>query len=314
LITGAAGFAGSHLADFLLQQTKVEVFAIDRPQAKLDNIRQLADKIKFFRCDICDFKQIRQMLSEVRPDYVFHLAAQAYVPDSWISPIVSLNTNAVGTLNILEAVRTLKLPARVQIACSADEYGRVFKNEVPIKETNQFRPLSPYAVGKITQDMLGYQYYQSYQMHIVRTRAFNHLGPRMAEVFMASDFAKQIALIEQGRQEPVIRVGDLEVVRDFTDVRDMVRGYWLSLTKCPPGEVYNICSGKGLKIRAVLDVLLSFSPAKIKIKKDKSRYRPSDVTVLVGDGSKFRRQTHWRPRIPIKQSLEDILHYWRKKV
>jgi GDP-4-dehydro-6-deoxy-D-mannose reductase len=314
LITGIAGFAGSHLAEFLLEQPSVKVFGIDVPMADLENIEQIKSKIRLYRSDIRDLVSFSRILKLVKPDLIFHLAAQAYVPDSWTHPEESLTTNIIGTLNILESVRKHKLPCRIQIACSAEEYGRVFKSELPVKETNLFRPLSPYAVGKLTQDMLGYQYGQSYGMYIVRTRAFNHFGPRMSESFAASGFARQIALIEKGKQEPVIRVGNLEAIRDFTDVRDIVRGYWLSLTKCHKAEAYNLCSGKGYSIRELLDILLSFSKAKISIKKDKSRLRPADITVLVGDYSKFFWQTKWRPRIPIQKTLGDILAYWRERV
>ncbi|MFA4889239.1 MAG: GDP-mannose 4,6-dehydratase [Candidatus Omnitrophota bacterium] len=314
LITGIAGFAGSHLADFLLQQPDLEVLGIDSPKANLEKISHIKSKIRLYRCDICDFNNLFKVIKRIRPDLVFHLAAQAYVPDSWKLPALSLNTNIIGTLNLLESIRSLKISSRIQIACSAEEYGRVSKKEIPVKELSQFRPLSPYAVGKITQDMLGYQYYQNYQMYIVRTRAFNHLGPRMAESFVAANFSKQVALIEAGRQEPVIKVGNLSPVRDFTDVRDIVRGYWLSLVKCLPGEAYNLCSGKGYKINDLLDILLSFSNVKIRVQVDKARLRPTDVPMLVGDYSKFRRQTQWSPCIPIKKTLFDILSYWRQKV
>ncbi len=314
LITGIAGFAGSHLAEFLVKKNNLEVFGLDVPKAKTDHLKSFGRALKIFACDICDFDAVSKVIRKVKPDLIFHLAAQAYVPDSWVYPGESLTTNIIGTLNILESVRKHKLSSRIQIACSAEEYGRVFESELPVRETNPFRPLSPYAVGKLSQDMLGYQYCQSYGMHIVRTRAFNHFGPRMSESFMASSFAKQIALIEKGRQEPVIRVGNLGAIRDFTDVRDIVRGYWLSLTKCPKGEAYNLCSGKRLMIKEILDILLDLSKVKIAVRKDIKRFRPSDITVLVGDYSKFFRQTKWRPNISIDKTLRDILSYWREKV
>ncbi|MCX5696479.1 MAG: GDP-mannose 4,6-dehydratase [Candidatus Omnitrophica bacterium] len=314
LITGIAGFAGSHLAEFLVKKNNLEVFGLDVPKARTDHLKSISRKLKIFPCDICDFDAVSKVMGKVKPDLVFHLAAQAYVPDSWVHPGKSLTTNIIGTLNILESVRKHKLSSRIQIACSAEEYGRVFEKELPVRETNPFRPLSPYAVGKLTQDMLGYQYSQSYGIHIVRTRAFNHFGPRMNEGFVASSFAKQVALIEKGKQEPVIRVGNLEAVRDFTDVRDIVRGYWLSLTKCPKGEAYNLCSGKGHRIKDILDIITGFTKESVTIKKDINRLRPSDITVLVGDYSKFFRQTKWRPNIPIDKTLRDILTYWRERV
>jgi GDP-4-dehydro-6-deoxy-D-mannose reductase len=190
----------------------------------------------------------------------------------------------------------------------------VVKTEIPVKETNQLRPLSPYAVGKVSQDMLGFQYNHSYGMFIVRTRAFNHLGPRMKNSLVASNFSKQIAMIEKAKQEPVIYVGNLGVIRDFTDVRDIARAYWLSLKKCKPGEAYNICSGKGYKIKEVLEILLGFSKKKIKIMQERSRFRPSDAPVLIGDNTKFCGQAGWKPKISLERSLEDILNYWRSEV
>ena len=189
----------------------------------------------------------------------------------------------------------------------------VFPDELPIRETNPLRPLSPYAVSTVGQDYLGYQYWMSWQLDCVRTRGFNHEGPRRGPVFVSSDFAKQIADIEKGRKKPFISVGNLEARRDFTDVRDMVRAYWLALEKCEPGEVYNICSGKAWTIRAVLDHLLSLTKAKIEVKQDPARLRPSDVPILLGDASKFRKATGWEPTIPFEQTLGDMLEYWRAR-
>ena len=189
----------------------------------------------------------------------------------------------------------------------------VFPNEVPIKETNPLRPLSPYAVSKVAQDMLGYQYWMSFKVDSVRTRGFNHEGPRRGPVFVASDFAKQIADIEKGKKAPVLHVGNLEAQRDFTDVRDMVRAYVLALEKCEPGEAYNICSGKAWTIQAVLDYLLSQTKLKIEVRQDPARLRPSDVPILLGDNSKFVRATGWQPTIPFEQTLRDMLDHWRSR-
>jgi len=197
---------------------------------------------------------------------------------------------------------------------SSEEYGLVSKNELPIKETNPLRPLSPYAVSKVGQDLLGYQYYKSYGLNIIRTRAYNHTGPRREDVFVCSNFAKQIAMIEKGKEPPIIYVGNLKAKRDFTDVRDIVRAYWLALEKCTPGEVYNICSGRARSIKEVLDILLSLSKTTLKIKKDPKRLRPSDIPILQGDSSKFRKITGWKPEIPFEKTLEDLLNYWREKV
>jgi GDP-4-dehydro-6-deoxy-D-mannose reductase len=256
---------------------------------------------------------VRDVLDEVRPERIFHLAAQSFVMTSWTAPTESLTTNILGQLHIFEAVKKLHIMPRIQLACSSEEYGLVLEDELPIRETNPLRPLSPYAVSKVGQDLLGYQYFMSYKIPIIRTRGFNHEGPRRGAVFVCSDFAKQIADIERGRRPPVIRVGNLEARRDFTDVRDVVRAYWLSLERGVPGEVYNICSGKAWTIREMLDLLLGMTDAKVKIEQDPARMRPSDVPVLLGDASKFRKATGWEPTIPFDQTLRDLLDYWRRR-
>ncbi len=225
-----------------------------------------------------------------------------------------MTTNIIGELNVFEAVRELGINPVIQIAGSSEEYGLVEEDELPVKETNPLRPLSPYAVSKVGQDLLGYQYYKSYGLDIIRTRGFNHSGPRRGEVFVCSNFAKQIARIEKKKQEPVVYVGNLEAIRDFTDVRDIVKAYWLATEKGEPGEVYNICSGKGYKIEEVLDILLGLTKERIKVKKDPKRMRPSDVPVLIGDCKKFRGITGWKPEIPFERTLEDLLNYWRERV
>ncbi len=187
----------------------------------------------------------------------------------------------------------------------------VYPDELPIKETNPLRPLSPYAVSKVAQDLLGYQYWMSWKVDVVRTRGFNHEGPRRPNVFVASDFAWQISEVEKGRRDPILYVGNLDARRDFTDVRDMVMGYWLALEKGEPGEVYNLCSGKSYSIRQVLDLLLGMTECKIDLRPDPRRLRPSDVPVLQGDNAKFRAVTGWEPRIPFEQTLRDSLEYWR---
>lgn len=190
----------------------------------------------------------------------------------------------------------------------------VYPDEVPIKETNPLRPLSPYAVSKVGQDLLAYQYHQSYGIRAIRTRGFNHTGPRRGDVFVTSNFARQLAAIEAGRQEPVIRVGNLEAVRDFTDVRDMVRAYWLAVEQATPGEAYNICRGEGITIRDLLDRLIELSGADVTVEVDPTRLRPSDVEILIGDSTKFRQETGWEPRIPFDQTLSDLLDYWRERL
>lgn len=319
LITGITGFAGSHLADYILaNHPTTALHGTRRWRSKEDAANHLEGKVTFHECDITDSHNVYRVIEKIKPDIVFHLAAQSYVPASWDSPAETLYTNVVGQCNILEAIKHLRPSGYdpiVQIACSSEEYGQVERHELPIKETNPLRPLSPYAVSKVAQDYMGYQYWKSYKIRVVRTRAFNHEGPRRGEVFVVSNFAKQIAEIEKGRRRPMVLVGNLEAVRDFTDVRDVVRAYWLATERCEPGDVYNICSGKGYAIKEVLDMLLRMSRnTDIKVEVDPLRLRPSDVPVLVGDSTKFRTTTSWAPTIPFEKTVEDSLNYCRSRV
>ncbi|MCG8461635.1 MAG: GDP-mannose 4,6-dehydratase, partial [Holophagales bacterium] len=222
--------------------------------------------------------------------------------------------NIVGQTHIFEAVRRLGLDPVIQIACSSEEYGLVHPHETPIKESNPLRPLSPYAVSKVGQDYLAYQYFMSYGLKAIRTRGFNHTGPRRGDPFVASNFAKQLTRIKAGLADPVIRVGNLTAIRDFTDVRDMVRAYWLAVTKAKPGEVYNIATGNGITIQELLDRLIELSGVEVKVEQDPARMRPSDVEILIGDSSKFRADTGWQPEIPFDQTLRDIVAYWQERV
>ena len=312
LITGITGFAGSHLADLCVAKKNVELFGIIRWRSRTENIEHIWDKVKLLECDLRDATSTRDAIEEIKPDCIFHLAAQSFVPTSWNAPTESLVTNIIGQLNVFEAVRKIKLRCRIQIACSSEEYGMVHPGETPIKETNPLRPLSPYAVSKVGQDMLGYQYYMSYQMDVVRTRGFNHTGPRRPAIFVCSDFAKQIVDIERGAKPPVINVGNLDARRDFTDVRDIARGYWLALEKGKPGEVYNLCSGRSYRIGEVLDMLIALGGVKVEVRQERARLRPSDVPHLEGDNSKFRADTGWKPEIPFEQTLKDLLDFWRE--
>ncbi len=311
LITGVTGFVGSHMVEYLLGKEDVKIHGLRRWRSRLDNINHLIDNIVLEECDIRDATSVYNMIKRVKPDRIFHLAAQSFVPTSWHAPEETISTNMIGNLNIYEAVRNLEINPLIQVACSSEEYGMVYPAEVPIKETNPLRPLSPYGVSKVGQDMLSYQYYMSYKLNVVRTRGFNHTGPRRGEVFVCSNFAKQIVDIEKGKKTPIIKVGNLEAKRDFTDVRDMVNAYWLALEKGLPGEAYNICSGKAYSIREILDLLLSMSKTRITVEEDPARLRPSDVPILLGDNSKFRKQTGWEPTIPFEKTLRDILDYWR---
>ncbi|PYI52119.1 GDP-mannose 4,6-dehydratase [Paenibacillus flagellatus] len=310
LVTGISGFVGSHMAEYLLRQG-VEVVGTIRNRSRMEHIRHLLKDIRLVECELRDPFSVETLIDDVRPDLIFHLAAQSFVPTSWNSPIDTIHNNVAGQVNIFEAIRRFGLDTKMQIACSSEEYGHVEANEVPIKETNPLRPLSPYAISKVAQDYLGYQYYKSYGLHVIRTRTFNHTGPRRGENFVTSNFAKQIADIEKGKKPPVLHVGNLEAKRDFTDVRDVVRAYWLALEKGEPGEDYNIASGTCCTIAEMLALLLSFSKEKIEVKTDPSRLRPSDVEILLGDYEKFHKRTGWRPEIPFEQTMRDLLDYWR---
>jgi len=315
LITGVTGFAGSHLAEYLLKQKNCQVFGIYRWRSRMENIEAIKDKITLLECDLRDSASTYDVIKKVKPYMIFHLAAQSYVPMSWTAPGETLTTNIMSEVNIFEAVRSLRLTdCRIHIAGSSEEYGMVFPSEIPIKEANSLRPLSPYGVSKVAQDLLGFQYYKSYGLKIIRTRAFNHTGPRRGDVFVTSNFSKQIVEIEKGKRNPVIYVGNLEAVRDFSDVRDVVRGYYLTLKDGKPGEVYNICSGKGYKIKEMLNVLLSLADCDIKTIQDPKRLRPSDVELLLGDATKIRKAVGWKCDIPFKKTMKDLLDYWRERI
>lgn len=313
LITGITGFAGSHLAEFLLQEhPEVEVFGTHRWRSRMENLDHIDGGVQLLEADLRDYSSIQQALERSRPDAIFHLAAQSFVPSSWTAPNETLTTNIQGQVNLFEAIRALRLDPVVQIACSSEQYGMVYPHEVPITEDNPLRPLSPYAVSKVAQDLLGYQYFQSYGLKAIRTRGFNHTGPRRGHPFVTSNFCRQVAAIEHGLQGPVIRVGNLDAVRDFTDVRDMVRAYWLAVERGRPGEVYNIASGRGISIRELLQMIVGLAKVKVDIEVDPERLRPSDVEILIGDSSKFRADTGWEPRIPFEQTVADLLDYWRE--
>lgn len=317
LITGITGFVGSHLVDYIVEKhPKVKILGLARWRSPTDNINHVIDKITMKYGDLTDLPSIKVILSKEKPDVIFHLAAQSYVPYSYDAPIATFETNIIGTCNLFEAVRELKLESGydpiIHLCSSSEVYGQVKENEIPITEDNPFRPSSPYAVSKVGEDMLAYQYFLSWGLKIIRTRMFTHTGPRRGEVFVVSTFAKQIAAIEKGLKPPVVKVGNLESVRTFTDVRDAVRAYWLLVTKCPPGEVYNIGGVETMKIGEMLDMLLKMSTVKnIKVEEDPERLRPSDVTLQIPSTEKFHKVTGWKPEIKFEKTLKDTLNYWR---
>ena len=314
LITGITGFVGSHLAEYVLNQG-AEVTGSLRWRSKTEHIEHLRDRISLVECDLRDLFSVRALLEQARPDYIVHLAAQSFVAASWQAPTETLWTNALCQMNLFEGMRQLGSKARFIVIGSSEEYGLVYPDELPIRETNPLRPLSPYAVSKVTQDLMGWQYFKSYGMHIVRARAFNHDGPRRGETFATSNFAKQIAAIEAGLHEPVVLVGDLKPTRDFSDVRDIVRGYWTLLERGTPGEVYNLCSGVDWSIERVLNFLVAKSTApRIEIRQDPTRLRPSDVPILRGSREKIETTLGWRTTIPLETTLTDLLEYWRRRI
>ena len=313
LITGISGFAGSHLAEFLLNRG-YEVFGTYFDKSTFSNLNGFIDKIKLFQCDIRNYDPLKKIISEVKPDEIYHLAAITFVPTSLENPKLTFDTNLYGTMNLYEAVKNLKINPRILFVGSADEYGIVNEENLPINESCALRPINPYAVSKVSADFLSYFYFRHHNLNIIRVRPFNHTGPRQSPEFVCPNFARQIAEIERGLHKPIIYVGNLEVKRDFTDVRDMVRAYWLALEKAKAGEVYNICSGTGYIIQDALGMLLDMAQAKIEIKQDPARMRYSGATILTGDNTKFVKQTNWRPQISFNQTLKDILGYWGEKV
>jgi len=318
LITGITGFVGSHLADYILAEQKgVEVLGLARWRSPADNIKHILDKVTICFGDLLDLPSLTALLTKHRPDIIFHLAAQSYVDFSFISPITTLETNIIGTGNLLEAVRALKSSSGydpiIHTCSSSEVYGQVKKEDIPITENTPLRPASPYAVSKVGEDMLAAQYWLSWKIKTIRTRMFTHTGPRRGEVFVVSNFAKQIAAIEAGIVPAVVKVGNLNSVRTFTDVRDAVKAYWLLVNKCPAGEVYNIGGVETMTVGEMLDKLIKLSTrSDIKVEVDQARLRPSDVTLQIPSTEKFHRATGWKPTIKFDQTMQDSLDYWRK--
>lgn len=290
------------------------VFGVGLPKDSTRNIRHIESQIRLYRVDLTDYDGVRDVISSAEPDQIFHLAAQASVERAWEDPGGTLVNNITAQLNLLRAIIACDLDPRILVVASADEYGLVEIEDLPADEDTPLRPLNPYAVSKIAQDYLGYQYHLSHDLKVVRVRPFNHTGPRQGLGFVVPDFCRQIALIEDGRQESVMRVGNLAAQRDFSDVRDVVRAYYLALSKGEPGAVYNVGSSRTYSIREILDLLLSLSEVEIRVKQDPERMRPSDVPVLVCDTRYFGRTTGWEPRYRMQQTLCDTLNYWRNQV
>lgn len=314
LITGLTGLVGSHLADYLLARGGIEVIGFKRWRSSDRNIRHLKGRVEILEGDIEDAFSVATAIERARPDRIFHLAAQSYPGESWGAPATTLNTNLLGTLNVLEAARRIVPEARLHIAGSAAAYGEIRPEDVPIGEERPLRPLSPYGVSKAAQEMLGYQAYRAYGQLVYLTRSFIHIGPRQDARPAAQTFALQIAEVEHGLREPLIAVGNLDARRDFLDVEDAVAGLWALLERGEPGEVYNLCSGNAPSIRELLHIFVGMAKISVEIQVDPTRLRPADEPILQGDNAKLRAATGWSPRVPLEESARRILDYWRAEV
>ncbi len=310
LITGIGGFAGSHLADYLVEHTDCEVWGVVRRTRW--RIAHLEGRIHTVVCDLTDAAATLRLVEEVRPDVVFHLAASSRVGASWVHPWQTYETNLRTQLTLLEALVSTGQRPRVLIVGSNEAYGK--PERLPVDERHPFRPVTPYGVSKAAQDLMGLQYFLAHDVPVVRVRPFNHIGPRQSLGFVCPDFASQVARIEAGQQEPVIRVGNLSARRDFTDVRDVAVAYWLALTRGDPGDAYNVGRGESHAVQEILDILVQASRAPIRIEVDPKRMRPSDIPEVRCDASKLRHRTGWAPTIPFEQSVLDTLEDWRRRV
>ncbi|RBO52271.1 GDP-mannose 4,6 dehydratase [Rhodovulum sp. BSW8] len=323
LITGITGMVGSHLTDFLLDRTDWDIVGMARWRSPMDNIAHLTDRInqrnrlRLVHGDLRDSLSMLHAVEEARPDYVFHLAAQSYPKTSFEAPLETYDTNVEGTSRLLEAIKRTVPEAVVHVCASSEVFGRVPREKLPIDEECTFHPASPYAISKVGTDLIGRFYGEAYGMKVMTTRMFTHTGPRRGDVFAESSFAKQIALIEANAIPPVIRVGNLDSLRTFADVRDAVRAYYMLVTVNPqPAAYYNIGGEHTCTIREMLDHLIGLSPARdsIRIETDPDRLRPIDADLQVPDTSKFRAHTGWAPEIPFETTMRDLLDYWRGRV
>lgn len=303
-VTGIRGFVGTHLSDLLLSKN-LEVSGIGTSE----NFNR-SNQVEYYNIDILDSEKLNKTIDNIKPELIFHLAGISSVRISYNQPELCKKINVTGTKNLLDAIIEAKINPRILVVSSAEVYG--IPESVPIKETADLNPKNPYAESKKEQEELCQQYME--KLKIIISRSFQHTGLGQKPLFVTSDFAKQIAEIEKELKEPIIKVGNLEARRSFTDVRDMVKAYYLSLQKCIPGETYNICSGKIYSIKEALDMLLSMSNTKIEVRLDPKKIRPNDIPIQVGDSSKFRNQTGWQPEIPFEKTLKDLLDYWRKKI
>jgi len=314
---------GSHLADYLLEKTDWDIHGMCRWRSPKDSIEHLiprvnnGDRVFFHYGDLRDYISLQNVIEKIRPDYVFHLAAQSYPQTSFISPLDTFDTNIQGTERLLEVLRRCNgIDPWIHVCSSSEVFGRVLEEKVPIDEECTFHPASPYAISKVGTDLIGRFHAEAYGQKVLVTRMFTHTGSRRGDVFVESSFAKQIAMIEAGQIKPVVKVGNLESLRTFADVRDAVKAYYMLLTVNPiPGEYYNIGGNFSCKVGEMLDHLLSLSALKnIQVEEDETRLRPIDADLQVPDTSKFTKHTGWKPEIPFEKTMKDLLNYWRERV
>ncbi len=309
LIIGAAGFVGDYLIDHI---RKSGIWSIVVTKMPHEVLRSEGTEVRDL--DILKKLQIEALLSDVHPDYIFHLAAQSSVAVSWNNPGLTVDVNIKGSLNLLDAVRGLDYKPKILLIGSGEEYGHVRIDDIPVREECVLRPGNIYAATKACQNMVGGIYAKAYSMDVMMVRAFNHVGPNQTPIFVVADFCKQVAEIEKGRMEPIIHVGNLSAMRDFSDVRDVVRAYTLLIERGIAGETYNVGSGKAVAIQDILDMILSFSPVDIQVKVDKDRFRPIDVPIIEADISKLVECTGWSRRISLDQTVKETLEYWRRHI
>jgi len=316
LITGATGMAGSYMIEYLLEnQPDYEILACRRRHSDMANADFIeSDRLKWVELDLTDPYEVNKMIQWFQPDKIFHLAAQSFVPRSWKAPVETVNVNVIGTINLFEAIREHKKDCVIQVACSSEEYGMVYEDEVPIKETNTLRPLSPYACSKVMLENLSYTYNRSYGLKIVITRAFNHTGVRRGEEFICAQVCKQAAEIAS-KKSTCFFLGNMDAKRDFTDVRDVVRAYWLATEKCDFGVPYNVASNKAYSIREVVDIVAEYAGISNEVKQNPDRMRPADVPILLGDYSKLKEKTGWEPEYDFKEdTLAGMYITWVERV